>query len=633
MANKNRKVVKGMPSAVLLSVLIHVGLFLLAGMLVVFTVVKKEEKKFTPPKAVERPKMKLRKPKVKVKKTSKPKPTTRIVTKMNRANMPDIQLPEMSGMGEGLTGGLGGFDMIPDFGEVSVFGSGQSIGNDFEGTFYDFTRDRNGRKNVMDTGKFITELRRFVKSGWNPSSLARYYRSPNKRYSTTFTFSPTLSSNAAEAFGEPQDDERTYYCVALHYKGQLVYPEDIKFRFWGLGSEALVVRVDGDVVLNAAYPRNGGEFDTAVLTPRWQTSVADSRRYWMGIQLSVVSDWITLKADEPLEMEVLCADVIGTIFQSVLCVEVEGEEYERSPDRGGPILPIFKTSPVSIDLMEAIHADLNPADACVTNGPIFCDFTVQERTAPYYDTNDISPLMPELHEKSEYQLSRTWSLLGGRTLEAQFVTVIGNKAVLKSGKGRQHKVPVEQLSLEDRLHMDLAYPPDFLINFSKTSEFVPAPKPSPVQHGMRPLKRSDYIFGTELKQKSAGAYPHELFVEFFAVGEEIDGDNYVLLDRQLSTFTPSKENKGSLEFHSPEAIRLTAMAMRSAAPMRGTKYGGYLVTITDERGKIIQYKTSHKWLFENFGNLKKLPVGKHFDKRGIRVGPPRPTQADRPPGV
>ena len=59
----------------LLSILIHVALFLLAGMLVVFTVVKKEEPVFEPPKSVERPKMKLKKPKVKVKKSSKPKST------------------------------------------------------------------------------------------------------------------------------------------------------------------------------------------------------------------------------------------------------------------------------------------------------------------------------------------------------------------------------------------------------------------------------------------------------------------------------------------------------------------------------------------------------------------------------
>ena len=46
---KSQKIVKGMPSAVVLSIVIHAALFLLAGMLVVFTVVKKVEKKFVPP--------------------------------------------------------------------------------------------------------------------------------------------------------------------------------------------------------------------------------------------------------------------------------------------------------------------------------------------------------------------------------------------------------------------------------------------------------------------------------------------------------------------------------------------------------------------------------------------------------
>ena len=121
------KTTKGTPSAVLLSILIHAALFLLAGTLVVFTVVKKREVEFEPPKAVERPKMKLKKPKVKIKKTSRPKPTQRIVTKLDRASMPDIQLPEMSGMGEGLGDAVGGFDMLPDLSEASYFGTGQSI--------------------------------------------------------------------------------------------------------------------------------------------------------------------------------------------------------------------------------------------------------------------------------------------------------------------------------------------------------------------------------------------------------------------------------------------------------------------------------------------------------------------------
>ena len=50
----------------------------------------------------------------------------------------DIQLPELSGVADGLSTGLGGFDLMPDLNEMTLFGGGQTIGNDFVGTFYDF---------------------------------------------------------------------------------------------------------------------------------------------------------------------------------------------------------------------------------------------------------------------------------------------------------------------------------------------------------------------------------------------------------------------------------------------------------------------------------------------------------------
>ena len=624
---KKPKVNKGMPSAVLLSIVIHVALFLLAGMLVVFTVVKKEEKKFVPPKAVERPKMKLKKPKVKVKKNTKPKATTRIVTKINRASMPDIQIPELSGMGEGLGEMLGGFDMMPDLGEPTLFGTTQSIGNDFVGTYYDFTREQSGRNIPMSPEQLIGVLRKFVKSDWRPSKLGRYYRSPNKLYTTCFAIPQTLSWIGPAAFGGKVGCN---YCYALHYKGKLVHPEDITFRFWGLGNECLIVRVDGEVVLNGGYPRAGGSLDTLAITHPWQTDSPDSRKYWMANTLSVVGDRITLKAGEPLDMEVLIVDLLGNKLSGVLCVEVEGEEYEREPERGGPILPLFKTEMLSLDQIENIHSGLSPHDGCATNGPVFCDFTVPERTTPYYDTSDTQPPAPPLFKKADYQDPRTWTALDGRTMEAKFTTIFAGKAVLENQKGRQLKIPLEELTPEDRLYLDLAKPPEFNINFSKKSSFIPQPELSPYGQAYL-LRMSDYVFEAQLKQGSTGNYPHELLVEYFAIGEEVDGNNYVLVDRQQSTFLPSRENGKSHSFHSVKPIRLQSLSMGGSMPMRGTKYGGYLITITDQNEKIIQYKTPYgDWMFENLENLKKIPVGKHFNKHCVRVGPPRPTLEDRP---
>ena len=627
---KNQKVTKGMPSAVLLSILIHAALFLLAGMLVVFTVVKKEEQKFEPPKAVDRPKMKLKKPKVKIKKTSKPKPTTRIVTKMNRANMPDIQLPEMSGMSSDISGGLGGFDMMPDFEADSLFGGEQSIGNDFVGTFYDMKRNRTGRTMLMDPDKYIRALTKFVRGGWNTASLSQYYQSPRKLYATNFAVPPVQAILAPRAFGEPESGG---YCFAVHYEGKLVYTEDITFRFWGLGDDVLVVRVDGKVVLNAPYPRNGGTHDTQVIAHPWQTSSAKSHMFWLGDQLSVVGDWITLKAGVPLNMEVLVGEVAGGLFQALLVVEVKGEKYDKNPTRNGPILPIFKTAPLSIDQVENIHADLDAGDASVTNGPVFCDYVQPERTKPYYTTSTNKPSAPIMYEKSTEREMRAWSARDGRQLEAKFITGIGDKAVLKTARGKQVKIPVSQLSPEDRRYMEFESPPEFLLNFSKNSNSVTPPEESPYVGSLRPLQITDMTFGVRLKQRSTKTYPHELRVEYFAFGEEVDGNNYVLLDRQASVFTPDKENQGSHSFYSKNPIRIQTTAIRAASPMRGTKYGGFLITVTDEQGRIIQYKTSHKWLFESIETLKKLPVGKHFDKSGNRVGPPRPTQGDRPSWV
>ncbi|RKX37374.1 MAG: hypothetical protein DRP64_17300, partial [Verrucomicrobia bacterium] len=363
---KREKIGKGMPSAVLLSIAIHAALFFLAGLLVVFTVVKNKEVEFEAPKAVERPKMKLKKPKVKVKKTSKPKPTTRIVTKVNRASMPDIQLPEMSGMGESLGGGLAGFDLMPDLGETTLFGSGQSIGNDFVGTFYDLKRGRTGRPIPMDPDMYLKALRTFVVSGWKPSEIAKYYQSPKKLYATSFMIPTILSSVAPTAFGE---DDTLGYCWAAHYTGKLVHKDGIQFRFWGQGDDILLVRVNGKLVLNACWPSDS----EAQFTQFWQTSSSYSRRFYLGNNKSVVGDWITLEPGVPLDMEVLIGEKPGGGYCAMLVVEVEGVEYERGP-QNNPILPMFKTSEPSLDLVDAIYRDLILGEASVTNGPVFSDY-------------------------------------------------------------------------------------------------------------------------------------------------------------------------------------------------------------------------------------------------------------------
>ena len=604
---KPGKTTKGMPSAVLLSIAVHVALFFLAGMLVVFTVVKKDEKRFEPPKAVERPKMKLKKPKVKIKKTSRPKPTTRIVTKVNRASMPDIQLPEMSGMGEGFEGGIGGFDIMPDLGDVSVFGNTQTIGNDFEGWFYDFKRDSKGRPISYSTDEYRAAARKFLKSGWKTSVLARYYKSPKKRYTTTFMVPPVPSTIVPSIFDEPET-EGIYW--AIHYKGQLVHKDGITFRFVGVGDGAMVVRVDGEIVLGSGW--------NDIFEHVWRSSSADHNKYKMGSYWAGVGDWITLEPGVPLAMEVFMVEGGGEGCL-MLAVEEKGVEYERRAV-GGPTFPAFKTAELSHDLLDAIYKYLVPGEVSLTNGPVFCDYGAVEKVENNTPEENVpsETILPEAEPTDP--VLRTWSSMEGKTIEAKYIMVMGDKVVLDTAKGKKAKIPLSQLSEEDREYVELSNPPEFDIDFSAKSEQVFSIKDGgPSGQTMA----RDYRAKVRLKQKSTGAYNHELCVEFFAIGAEITGNRNILLDRQKSCFTPNAENQRSHEF-SGRTVRMIDSDSRWTGLHFGEKGYGYLVTVTDSRGKTIDYQESNEWLYENRERLKQLPVGAYMDKNCLRVFPTSP---------
>ena len=619
MKKKVKGIVKGAPSGFVISLMIHAAAFMLAGLLVVFNVVQKEEKKFVPPKPVDRPKMKLKKPKVKVKKSAKPKSTTRIVTKVKRASMPDIQLPEMSGMGDGLAGGIGGFDIMPDLEEVTLFGGGQTIGNDFVGTFYDLKRGRTGRNlPPMERDDVLEWVAKLIRNDWRPSTFTKFYRSPRKLYTTTFMIPPTLSSLAPEAFGE---GDTLGYSWLAHYKGQLVYPEDIKIRFWGRGDDILVVRVEDEIVLEGSWP---GSHD--FLSAYWPRTRADSEKYILGFSTAIVGDWIELKAGESLDMQVLIGEVPGGVFQSMLCVEVEGEEYPRNPVMNGPTLPMFKTEEPSDDLVDVITYHLAEGAVSVRGGPVFCDFAVKKKD-PLPETMKVSEPV-ELAIVPDDSM-RIWTTVAGKTVEAEFLSEVGGKVTLKNSRGKQVRLGLAELSEEDRVYIALATPPKFDIRFLKRGKQAPKPEDSPFISNPKPYRGTDYVFGAEIIKKGSKPYNHELTVEYFVFANEADGRTYRMVERNGAAYVPSIENEGTLSI-SGESIRLEEYAMNENYSLRGTSYGGYLILLRDKTGKIIQYETSHERLFENRDKLEQIPVGKWFNKNCERIGPPRPGSKHRP---
>jgi len=218
---------------------------------------------------------------------------------------------------------------------------------------------------------------------------------------------------------------------------------------------------------------------------------------------------------------------------------------------------------------------------------------------------------------------REWTTTSGKTFKGDFIAIIGGKATFHNEKGKPFKVPKEQLSEKDLTFIELENPPKFNIDFApKSRQYVFPQKEKSYQAWQLP-EALDYTFTVKIKQESAGSYNHELTVEYIAIGLEIDGSNYIFLDSGTTTFVPSEYKNKTFTFTGDRSVRVYDYVFFDDG-RRGQKYGGYIVTITDSRGKIIAYKSPYKWAIKYLDKIKKLYPNVHFDKTGTRVFPPRP---------
>ena len=370
----------------MISLLFHAAAFFIAGLFVVFTVVNKKEPEFTPPPPVERPRMQLKKPKVKVQKSSQPKPSSRIVAKVKSREMPEIQLPDLMGSGEGLLGGsgLGGeFLDLPEIQPVSLMGTEESTGCDLVGTYYDFKRNRNGTYNGLatknpgdkfagvlaaDKYEWLHSIYKYIKGGLRPGPLAKYYQSPRKLYASCVVIPTTYSAVAPVAF-DTIDSGGSLWMV--HYKGKLVHKEDITFRFVCACDYFIVILVDGEIVWGGVWYPDARWNDYMDLLGGLYEPKLETRRGFVGNDRCMAGEWITLKAGEARDIDILIGDEDG---KTSFCVAVEekGVEYPKNK-YNYPIFPIFKTTEISRDMLDQIYRGLPEGEVCVTNGPVFND--------------------------------------------------------------------------------------------------------------------------------------------------------------------------------------------------------------------------------------------------------------------
>ena len=182
------------------------------------------------------------------------------------------------------------------------------------------------------------------------------------------------------------------------------------------------MRLNGKIAILACFPQWVTDFQDALIY-HWDSSSPDNRKYPMCNHHSVVGDWVTLKAHEPQDIEILIGEGAGGIFAAMLCVEVQGVEYPKNPHYGGPCLPFFKTDEFSRDMVEAVYWKLHQGEATCYGGPIFNDFGTTPSTNIIESADDAPQLPPPpppiVLGAPEI---RTWTAADGKTFEARFKT-------------------------------------------------------------------------------------------------------------------------------------------------------------------------------------------------------------------
>ena len=222
-----------------------------------------------------------------------------------------------------------------------------------------------------------------------------------------------------------------------------------------------------------------------------------------------------------------------------------------------------------------------------------------------------------------YAETRIWSLVSGESVEAEYVNLALNKVFLKTPDGKQITVPREQLSEADRVFLELENPPILLVNFKhKSNQLLGYYKSTPFLNRFPPV-RFEHMFKVEVQKTSTESYNHPLHVVYFAIGRQLqDRDKYILMEKKESEFSLGNPSGDSFEM-AGSPVSVIKYEDRGRV---GRDYAGYLVVVTDSRGKIIAHNESSNWLFNNYERLKQRKVGDFMDNTGSRVyaSGPRP---------
>lgn len=219
--------------------------------------------------------------------------------------------------------------------EVDVFGHAERKGATLIGIFYDLKQTQRREPIPEYARTYAASIDEFLVSGLDEALLNRFFRAAKPLYTTQLAIPTMNAAGAPKAFGVEGVVKPSYWVV--HYKGQVAPPADGTYRFVGNFDDLLVVAVGRQVVLEGNRP------DTRFPKLAWKEA-ADKGPRVAANQLAKYGQWVTLKAGQPVDIDIIIGERPGGVFHGVLLYEKQGETYPRD-ERGQIILPLFQLAP------------------------------------------------------------------------------------------------------------------------------------------------------------------------------------------------------------------------------------------------------------------------------------------------
>jgi hypothetical protein len=247
------------------------------------------------------------------------------------------------GMGEGFAGLANARALstqaVPFFGAVG--------GTGLKGTFYDLKQTQDRKR----TGLLIPNpgdpypshdpayeeiVSRFIKGGFTPSGLNRYYQSPRPLFAQQIFIPGITADTAPKAFGVEKEVQPSRWLAV--YRGKVKAPESGNFRFVGWADDVLAVRFNQNFVLDGSFAH----------VSTWKRK--DVYHYHFPLRGVAyegfcASNWISVTKGNSYDIDVAIGESPGGHFFAQLLVEWQGRDYKKD-GAGNPILPIFRVANV-----------------------------------------------------------------------------------------------------------------------------------------------------------------------------------------------------------------------------------------------------------------------------------------------